>query len=393
MTNGNLMRPAASRIERGDDEATLMLPTRAAARYFQGWDYLEFWVGNARAFAGWLASAFDFRIVAYAGPETGSPDRASYVLEQGAVRLLVSAALGPASPIADHVRAHGDGVRDLAIGVSSAAAAYDAALARGAVGVSPPTVEQDDAGKVVRATIALYGDTQHTFVERSAYSGRFLPGYREGVDLVPPSSSGPLVGLRAVDHVVANVYRGSLDRWVDFYQHTLGFEQLVHFDDAQISTPYSALMSTVVWDGSRVVLPINEPADGARKSQIQEYLECYGSPGVQHIALLTDDIVASVTALRQRGVRFLTVPDTYYEDARRRLAGLDLPWDGLQQLGILVDRDPDGYLLQIFTENVSDRPTVFFEIIQREGARGFGAGNFKALFEAIERAQERRGHL
>jgi 4-hydroxyphenylpyruvate dioxygenase len=391
MKQGNLVRPA--RILADDGEATMTLPTRAPARYFQGWDYLEFWVGNARAFSGWLTSAFGFEIVAYAGPETGVADRASYVLEQGGVRLVVSAALGPASPIAEHARTHGDGVRDLAIRVSSATAAYDAALARGAVGVRSPWVEEDDTGKIVRATIALYGDTQHTFVERSAYLGPFLPGYRAEPGLLPPSPAGPPVGLRLVDHVVANVYRGSLDRWVDFYRQTLGFEQLVHFDDAQISTPYSALMSTVVWDGSRVVLPINEPADGARKSQIQEYLDCYGSPGVQHIALLTDDIVASVGALRARGVRFLTVPDTYYDDARVRMAGLDVPWAALQDLGILIDRDPDGYLLQIFTENVSDRPTVFFEIIQREGAKGFGAGNFKALFEAIERAQERRGHL
>jgi 4-hydroxyphenylpyruvate dioxygenase len=393
MNRGNLVRSDRGLQADRDDDVTLALSTRSPARYFQGWDYLEFWVGNARAFAGWLASAFGFEIVAYSGPETDCPDRASYVLEQGGVRLVVSAALGPASPIADHVRAHGDGVRDLAIQVSSATAAYDAALARGAVGVSPPWIDDDDTGKVTRATIALYGDTQHTFVERSTYMGHFLPGYSDAAGLLPPSPGGAPVGLRQIDHVVANVYRGSLDRWVDFYRTTLGFEELLHFDDEQISTPFSALMSTVVWDGSKVVLPINEPADGARKSQIQEYLECYGSPGVQHIALRTDDIVASVEALRSRGVRFLTVPDTYYEDAKVRLAGVELPWEALQQLGILVDRDPDGYLLQIFTENVSDRPTVFFEIIQREGAKGFGAGNFKALFEAIERAQERRGHL
>jgi 4-hydroxyphenylpyruvate dioxygenase len=389
-----VVRPVRSR---GLDETTMLLPARAPARYFRGWDHLEFWVGNARAFSGWLASAFGFEIVAYSGPETGSTDRASYVLEQGTVRFVVSAALTPSSPIADHVRAHGDGVRDLAIEVSSASAAYDAALARGAVGVRSPWTEEDEFGKVVRATIALYGDTQHTFVDRSAYGGVFLPGFTDGSlpgsAPLPPTPSGTPVGLRRIDHVVANVHRGTLDRWVDFYRSTLGFDQLVHFDDDQISTEYSALMSTVVWDGSRVVLPINEPADGARKSQIQEYLECYGSPGVQHIALLTDDIVASVTAMRDRGVRFLTVPDTYYEEAHRRLADIDLPWDSLHDLGILIDRDQDGYLLQIFTENVADRPTVFFEIIQREGAKGFGAGNFKALFEAIERAQSLRGHL
>ncbi|HSS10450.1 MAG TPA: 4-hydroxyphenylpyruvate dioxygenase [Acidimicrobiales bacterium] len=380
------MRTASS-----DD--TLTLSTRSPAKYFEGWDHLEFWVGNARAFTGWLASAFGFDVAGYAGPETGVRDRVSYLLEQGTIRLVVTASLTPASAIADHVKAHGDGVRDLAIRVSSAGAAYDAALARGAVGVRAPWTEADNAGKVTRATIALYGDTQHTFVERSAYSGSFLPGYDASDGLVPPRPLGPPVGLARIDHVVANVQTGALDRWVDFYRHTLGFDQLVHFSDDQISTEYSALMSTVVWDGSRVVLPINEPAEGRKKSQIQEYLESYGSPGVQHIALRTDDIVAAVSAMRARGVRFLTVPETYYEDVRARMGSLPLPWDRLQELGILIDRDQDGYLLQIFTENVTDRPTVFFEIIQREGARGFGAGNFKALFEAIERAQARRGNL
>ena len=388
MTMGDEMAGAE-----GPDDFTMALPMRAPARYFEGWDYLELWVGNARAFAGWLASGFGFDIVAYSGPETGNHERAGYLLEQGGIRLLVSAALGPSSPIADHVRAHGDGVRDLAIRVSSASAAYDAALARGAVGVFPPTTDEDDSGKVTRATIAIYGDTQHSFIERSAYSGLFLPGFEASEARLPTAAPGPAVGLDLIDHVVANVHRGSLDRWVDFYRNTLGFEQLVHFDDHEISTPYSALMSTVVWDGSRVVLPLNEPAPGLRKSQIQEYLECYGSPGVQHIALRTEDILSSVAALRERGVRFLGVPGSYYDEARARMPDLDVPWAELRELGILVDRDPDGHLLQIFTENVSDRPTVFFEIIQREGAKGFGAGNFKALFEAIERAQDRRGNL
>ncbi len=372
---------------------TIQLPTRAAARYFEGWDHLEFWVGNARAFAGWLSSAFGFDIVAYRGPETGERDHASYLLEQGDIRLLITAPLNPASPIAAHVRTHGDGVRDLAIRVSSAASAYDAALARGANGVSRPTEVSDDDGHLTTATIALYGDTQHSFVERAAYRGSFFPRFDSSESLLPPVPVGSRVGLDRIDHVVANVPKGSLDRWVGFYRDTLGFEQLAHFDDDQISTKYSALMSTVVWDGSRVVLPINEPADGLGKSQIQEYLDSYGSPGVQHIALRTDDIVSAVWALRRRGVRFLTVPDTYYDDARLRMSDLDLPWTRLQELGILIDRDADGYLLQVFTENVTDRPTVFFEIIQREGARGFGAGNFKALFEAIERAQARRGNL
>ena len=374
--------------------SSVELPVDATpASSFEGWDHLEFWVGNARAFAGWLASAFGFSVVAYRGPETGVTDYVSYALVQGSVWFVVTGALTPASQVAAHARAHGDGVRDIAIRVSSAGAAYDAALLRGAVGVTSQWTDSDDSGKVTRAAIALYGDTQHTFVERSAYSGVFLPGFVAADDLVPPRVVGPAVGVQSIDHVVANVHKGSLDRWVGFYADVLGMQQLVHFDDQQISTPYSALMSTVVWDGSRVVLPINEPADGLKKSQIQEYLESYGSPGVQHIALRTDDIVSAVRALRSRGVRFLSVPATYYDDVRVRLGSLDLPWDELASLGILVDQDQDGYLLQIFTENVCDRPTVFFEIIQREGARGFGAGNFKALFEAIERAQARRGNL
>jgi 4-hydroxyphenylpyruvate dioxygenase len=372
---------------------TVALSVRSPAKYFESWDHLEFFVGNGRAFAGWLAAAFGFDITGYSGPETGVRGRVSYLLEQGSIRLVVTGSLNAASPVADHVKAHGDGVRDLAIRVSSAAAAYDAALARGAVGVMAPRTEEDASGKVVRATIALYGDTQHTFVERSAYCGLFLPGYVSSEELLPPRPAGERVGLGRIDHVVANVHEGTLDRWVDFYRDTLGLDQLVHFRDDQISTEYSALMSTVVWDGSRIVLPINEPAEGRKKSQIQEYLESYGSPGIQHIAMRTDDIVAAVSAMRTRGVRFLPVPDAYYEDVRARMGFLPLAWDRLQELGILVDRDEDGYLLQIFTENVTDRPTVFFEIIQREGARGFGAGNFKALFEAMERAQARRGNL
>lgn len=365
--------------------------TATPASMLLGWDHVEWWVGNARAFAGFLQGAFGFEVVAYAGPETGVAGRASYVLRQGAICFVVTGALSPASPIAAHVRAHGDGVRDLAVTVPDAAAAYEAALARGAVGLRAPWSEVDAGGKVVRATVATYGDTQHTFVERHAYSGPFAPGFSDR-DL-PRRPGWPSVGLRQIDHCVGNVAKGELGHWVDFYRHTMGFEQLVHFDDEQISTSYSALMSTVVWDGSKVVLPINEPADGLRKSQIQEYLDFYGCPGVQHLAMRTDDIVLAVTALRRRGVRFLRVPDDYYADARRRLGDLALPWSDLQRLGILVDRDQDGHLLQVFTETVTDRPTVFFEIIQREGARGFGAGNFKALFEAIEREQARRGNL
>jgi 4-hydroxyphenylpyruvate dioxygenase len=364
-------------------------PLKAAPR-LGGIDHVEFWVGNARASAAFFASAYGFEIMAYAGPETGLADRASYVLGQGDIRFVVTAGLVPSSPIVAHVAAHGDGVRDLAFVVENAAVAYEAAVARGATPVAGPWVESDASGRIVRATVATYGDTHHTFVERDDYLGLFAPGY-EPAPLTDPV--GPAVGLGRIDHVVANVELGNLEQWVAFYARVFGFDQMVHFDDDTISTEYSALMSTVVWDGSKVVLPINEPAEGRRKSQIEEFLDCYGGPGVQHIALRTDDIVASVRALRDRGVRFLRVPATYYEDAKERMAGIDLPWEALADLGILADRDHEGYLLQVFTETMGDRPTLFFEIIQREGSRGFGAGNFKALFEAIEREQERRGNL
>jgi len=363
----------------------------SAASFFLGWDHIEFWVGNARQAAQFLASAFGFAVTAYSGPETGVADRASYVLEQGGIRFVVTGAMAPSSEIARHVKAHGDGVHDLAIAVTDAAACYEAALSRGAIGLRSPFEVDGGNGRIVAATIATYGDTQHTFVERSDADAGFWPGFV--TDDLPPVPAGPSVGLQRLDHCVGNVELGALDNWVDFYRGTLGFDSLVHFDDDQISTEYSALMSTVVWDGSKVVLPINEPAHGKRKSQIQEYLDFYGSAGVQHLALRTESIVDAVAALRARGVRFLRVPDSYYVDVRERLADLQLPWDELQRLGILVDRDQDGYLLQIFSETITDRPTVFFEIIQREGAKGFGAGNFKALFEAIEREQERRGNL
>jgi 4-hydroxyphenylpyruvate dioxygenase len=314
----------------------------------------------------------------------------SYVLAQGDIRFVVTAGIVPSSPIVAHVAAHGDGVHDVAFLVDNAAAAFGAVTARGATGVVAPHVVSDASGRIVRASVATYGETRHSFIEREDYLGLFAPGY-EAPALAQPV--GPAVGLTKIDHVVGNVELGNLEHWVDFYARVFGFEQMVHFDDETISTEYSALMSTVVWDGSKVVLPINEPAEGRRKSQIEEYLDWYGGPGVQHIALRTDDIVATVRALRDRGVRFLRVPAEYYDDAKVRMAGIDLPWEALADLGILADRDQEGYLLQVFTENMGDRPTLFFEIIQREGARGFGAGNFKALFEAIEREQERRGNL
>jgi 4-hydroxyphenylpyruvate dioxygenase len=355
-----------------------------------GIDHIEFWVGNARATAAFFASCYGFEIVAYAGPETGVADRVSYVLAQGDIRFVVTAGIVPSSPIVAHVAAHGDGVHDVAFLVDNAAAAFGAVTARGATGVVAPHVVSDASGRIVRASVATYGETRHSFIEREDYLGLFAPGY-EAPALAQPV--GPAVGLTKIDHVVGNVELGNLEHWVDFYARVFGFEQMVHFDDETISTEYSALMSTVVWDGSKVVLPINEPAEGRRKSQIEEYLDWYGGPGVQHIALRTDDIVATVRALRDRGVRFLRVPAEYYDDAKVRMAGIDLPWEALADLGILADRDQEGYLLQVFTENMGDRPTLFFEIIQREGARGFGAGNFKALFEAIEREQERRGNL
>lgn len=366
--------------------------TDAPAAHLLGWDCIEFWVGNARAMAGFLMSAFGFTCTAYAGPETGVREKSSYVLEQGDVRLVVSAALDAGSPIAAHVRAHGDGVHDLAWMVDDVDAAFHLAVARGARPVRTPWEESDASGTLRLAQIGAYGETVHTFVERARFSGPYLePGY--AIDELPPVPDGPAVGVQAIDHVVGNVEKGRLDDWVRFYADTMGFSQLVHFSDEQISTEYSALMSTVVWDGTKIVMPINEPADGLKKSQIQEYIETYDGPGVQHIALRTDDMVTTVGALRARGVRFMRVPDTYYDEARQRLAGIDLPWGDLQRLNILADRDHDGYLLQIFTETITDRPTVFFEIIERRGARGFGEGNFKALFEAIERDQARRGNL
>ena len=352
-------------------------------------DHIEFWVGNARACVGFLASHYGFDPVAYAGPETGVRDRVSYLLEQGDIRFVVTAALHPDSEIAEHCRLHGDGVKDVAFEVSDAEAAFRAAVKRGATADREPQTLEDETGKLVLASVRTYGDTRHTFVERSAYSGRFMPGYGQ-TRLTRPC--GAPVGLRAVDHVVGNVE--DMKPWVEFYERVFGFEQMTRFTDEDISTEYSALMSTVVEGGDgKIILPINEPATGKRKSQIAEYLEFYRGPGVQHIAMRTDDIVSAVKAMRERGVRFLRIPGTYYEEVSERLGDLPVDWRTLQELGILVDRDHDGHLLQIFTENVTDRPTVFFEIIQRVGARGFGAGNFRALFEAIEREQDRRGNL
>jgi 4-hydroxyphenylpyruvate dioxygenase len=357
-----------------------------------GFDHVEWWVGNARHAAQFFAAGFGFTVEGYAGPETGLRDRISYVLTQGEIRFVVTSALDADSEIADHVRRHGDGVRVVAYRVGDAREAHDRAVARGGVSVDAPTKVRDQDGMVVLASIAAYGDTVHTLVERDRYAGPFLPGYEPAtIDI----AVGDPVGLTRYDHVVANVGDGELSDWVDWYAQVWGLGELQHFDENAISTEFSALRSTVVWNGGRVVQPINEPAEGRRKSQIAEYLDYYGGAGVQHLALRTDDILATVAALRARGIRLLHVPDDYYETAPVRMAGLDvaLPWERLAELGILVDRDEHGYLLQVFTETVASRPTAFIEIIQREGARGFGEGNFKALFMSIEAEQSCRGNL
>jgi 4-hydroxyphenylpyruvate dioxygenase len=356
----------------------------------EGYDAVEFWVGNARQAAHFYRAAFGFRLTAYAGPETGVRDRASYVLEQGGLRFVVTAGLTPGHGIVQHQARHGDGIHDVAFRVHDAEHAFATAVARGAVAAVEPESREDDHGKVVIAAIRTYGDTIHSFVQRSDYGGAYLPGYEPVDDL---QLADP-VGLSAIDHVVGNVELGAMDEWAAFYERILGLTPFHHFTDEDISTEYTALMSKVLWDGiGNVKMPINEPAEGRRRSQIEEFLDAYGGPGVQHLALATDDIVTTVRALRERGVGFLSVPPEYYEEARRRVGDVDEAWDDLAELGILVDRDDTGYLLQIFTEQLQDRPTVFFEIIQRHGATGFGVGNFKALFESLERAQALRGNL
>ena len=372
-------------------DTTLARPAPSVAELIRGWDHLEWWVGNARAVTAWLTSGFGFEVVSYCGPETGVTDRVSYVLASGEVRFVITAGLGPDSEITRHVARHGDGIRNLAWRVDDAARATEAAAGRGATVVAEPATVEDDSGVVTTAAISTYGETRHVFVDRSGWHGDWWPRFSDS--RLPGRPAGPSVGLTSIDHVVGNVEQGRLDEWVGWYEEVLGFRQMRHFDADQISTQYSALRSTVVHNGAGVVMPINEPAPGLRKSQIEEYLDAYGSPGVQHIALATPGIVGSVAAMRGRGVRFLDMPDTYYEDARRRVTDFELPWADLQEQGIEVDVDSGGYLLQVFTETVTDRPTLFLEIIQREGASGFGEGNFKALFEAIEREQARRGNL
>ena len=373
--------------------ATSTLPTPAEATDtfpINGTDYIEFYVGNARQAAQYYRSAFGFQLLAYRGPETGVRDRASYLLVQNKVRLVLTSAIGPDNAIADHVYRHGDGVRDIALWVDDAREAFRLAVERGAKPVHEPQVLRDDHGEVIIAAIHTYGDTIHSLVQRSGYNGPFMPGFRPATSRYNP----PPVGLLHVDHCVGNVELGKMDTWVKFYEDVMGFRNLISFDDKDISTEYSSLMSKVVASGNdRIKFPINEPAAGKKKSQIDEYLEFYHGPGVQHLAIATDDIVATVSALQSRGVEFLRVPATYYETVMDRVGTIDEDLAPLQELGILIDRDDEGYLLQIFSKPVQDRPTVFYEIIQRKGARSFGKGNFKALFEAIEREQALRGNL
>lgn len=373
--------------------ATLDAPIPTVSEDFlplNGTDYIEIYCGNAKQSSYFYRTAFGFQLVAYAGPETGVRDRASYVLQQGKIRLMLTTPLYPESEITAHIAKHGDGVKVLALWVDDARAAWEATTSRGARSAQNPTVLSDAHGEVVVASIHTYGDTIHTFVERKNYAGAFMPGY---VAIDDGYTTEP-IGLLYVDHCVGNVELGHMNEWVKFYEDVMGFKLLITFDDSDISTEYSALMSKVVSNGSGYVkFPINEPAQGKRKSQIEEYIEFYHGAGVQHIAVATHDIIHTVGELRRRGVQFLYVPETYYDDVLSRVGEINEDLEELKKLNILIDRDDEGYLLQIFTKPVEDRPTVFFEIIQRAGAKSFGKGNFKALFESIEREQALRGNL
>jgi 4-hydroxyphenylpyruvate dioxygenase len=360
-----------------------------------GTDYIEFYVGNAKQSAHYYKTAFGYQSLAYAGLETGIRDRTSYVLKQDKIRLVLTTPLNENSPINDHLRKHGDGVKVVALWVEDATNAYEETIKRGGRSFMEPTVEKDEFGEVVRSGIYTYGETVHIFVERKNYNGIFLPGYKEWKSDYNPES----VGLKYIDHMVGNVGWNEMNTWVKFYEDVMGFVNFLSFDDKQIHTEYSALMSKVMSNGNgRIKFPINEPAEGKKRSQIEEYLDFYGGPGVQHIAIATDDIIATVTQLKARGIEFLSAPPhAYYQAIPDRLGvHMDMMKEDLnaiEKLAIMVDADEDGYLLQIFTKPVQDRPTLFFEIIQRMGAKGFGAGNFKALFESIEREQSLRGTL
>ncbi len=366
---------------------TETLPIRAI-------DHVRFFVGNARQSAYFYRNAFGFHVIGYAGLETGKKDEAGYVLRQGDITFVLTSPLRASHPENGRLALHGDGVADIALLVDDVEGAYAFTTGRGAKGVTPPTLLEDESGVYEYASIHAYGDTTHSFVNRSRYNGVFAPGYKPiDPERYSPGTFHP-VGLTAIDHIVGNVEEGKMDEWVHFYEHVMGFKQLVHFDDKDISTEYSALMSKVVQDGNgRIKFPLNEPAEGRKKSQIEEYLDFYGGPGVQHLALETHDIVKTVKALMHNDVSFLKVPSSYYEMLPDRIGQINESLSDLRELGILADRDDEGYMLQIFTKPVEDRPTVFFEIIERHGSKSFGKGNFKALFEAIEREQDKRGTL
>jgi len=368
-------------------------PAEATADFLplEGTDYVEFYVGNAKQAAHYYMSAFGFQALAYAGPETGCREFASYAVRQNKLTFVLTTPLQPSNPMADHIYQHGDGVKALALRVSDARSAWEETTKRGARSYQEPIVRKDDFGEAVISGIHTYGDTVHLFIERKNYNGAFLPGYRAWSN---PYFAPEQTGLLYVDHCVGNVGWNQMNRWVQFYEDVMGFKNILSFDDEDISTEYSALMSKVVANGNGYVkFPINEPAEGKKKSQIDEYLEFYRGAGVQHVAILTHNIIETVGELHNRGIEFLTVPTTYYDSLQERVGKIDEDIESLKKLGILVDRDDEGYLLQIFTKPVEDRPTVFFEIIQRKGAKSFGKGNFKALFEAIEREQGLRGNL
>lgn len=357
----------------------------------EGTDYVEFYVGNAKQAAHYYMSAFGFQALAYAGPETGVKDHVSYAVRQHKLTFVLTTPLRTDNPIADHIYQHGDGVRNLALRVPDATSAWEETTKRGAKSFMEPVRMKDETGEVVMSGIHTYGDTIHLFLERKNYQGPFIPGFRAWTN---PYFQPADTGLLYVDHCVGNVGWNQMNKWVDFYEKVMGFRNILSFDDKDISTEYSALMSKVMSNGNGFVkFPINEPAEGKKKSQVEEYLEFYNGEGCQHVALATHDIVKTVTELRNRGVEFLRVPTTYYDDLLDRVGKIDEDLEPLKELGILVDRDEEGYLLQLFSKPVEDRPTLFFEIIQRKGAKSFGKGNFKALFEAIEREQEERGNL
>lgn len=355
-----------------------------------GTDYVELYVGNAKQAAHFYKTAFGFQSLAYAGLETGLRDRTSYVLQQGKIRLVLTTPFDPESEISHHIRLHGDGVKVIALWVDDATKAYEETTKRGAKSFLAPTKVEDENGFIIKSGIHTYGDTLHIFIERKNYNGVFLPGFKKWESEYNPTE----IGLQYIDHMVGNVELGGMNKWAKFYEDVMGFANLVTFDDKDISTQYTALMSKVMTNGNgRIKFPINEPAHGLKKSQIEEYLDFYKGPGCQHIAVATNDIVHTISEMRKRGVEFLYVPGSYYDTVVDRVGIIEEDMKTLKSLGIMVDRDEEGYLLQIFTKPVEDRPTVFFEIIQRKGAKSFGKGNFKALFESIEAEQERRGTL